>query len=648
MRLSRPWPASAPARRSRAPRRPDDAGGRNARAARLVAAAIVALVLPATASASVVIRAFDPSTFPRVALTVVTSAPASEPPSVTEGGQPVSDLRARNLGGEKSVVLAIDRSRSMKGQALQDAIAAAEAFLSAKQPGDRISIVAFGSKAVRLTDFSTSASDAQTQLASLPVDPHQGTALYDAVKLSAETLGAETNYGRVIVLVTDGRDVSSLSTLDRAIDVARRAGVAVYSVGILGPQFTSDTLESIARRTGGRYQAAETTGTLATIYTSIADELRRTWRLDYLTAARPGDTLDLKVSVANLGSVQKLYALPAGVAGAGGRSGLPGYFFTKGGTAVLGLIVGLLVLVAAAFSLATFREGWLRGMLAPHLGLRKVRAKRKTGRERLAAFAGLFRATERAFSHTKPWQRITKLIERADLPLRTVELVYLTIGGGLGLGLFVAITGASTLAILVGFALGGFAPVGFVLFKAQRRRTTFENQLPDLLVSLAASLKAGHGFKSALQSLVDEGVEPASKELKRVLAETRLGRPMEDALAEMAARVSSPNFEFIVTAVNIQTQVGGSLAGLFDMVADTVRQRHQFGRKIKSLTAMGRMSAYLLVGLPIFVAFCLTLLNGEYMSPLWHSSTGHKLVGFALVMIVFGASILRKIVSFKG
>jgi len=100
--------------------------------------------------------------------------------------------------------------------------------------------------------------------------------------------------------------------------------------------------------------------------------------------------------------------------------------------------------------------------------------------------------------------------------------------------------------------------------------------------------------------------------------------------------------------VTIQRQVGGSLAGLFDMVADTVRQRQQFARKIRSLTAMGRASAYVLVALPFFIAFAITLLNPTYMDPLYHSSTGHMLIILGLTMMVFGSLILRKIVSFKG
>jgi tight adherence protein B len=100
--------------------------------------------------------------------------------------------------------------------------------------------------------------------------------------------------------------------------------------------------------------------------------------------------------------------------------------------------------------------------------------------------------------------------------------------------------------------------------------------------------------------------------------------------------------------VTIQRQVGGSLAGIFDMVAEAVRNRQQFARKIKSLTAMGRMSAYVLVGIPFFMAGSITVLNPQYMSPLYHTGTGQKLIVLGFVMISIGALMVRKIVSFKG
>jgi tight adherence protein B len=246
------------------------------------------------------------------------------------------------------------------------------------------------------------------------------------------------------------------------------------------------------------------------------------------------------------------------------------------------------------------------------------------------------------------WVSMNRLLERADLPLRTVELFYMCAASGLLVALLLGSMGTSSLVVLLALVLAGLAPVGFVWFKARRRLAALEEQLPDILITIAASLKAGHSFRQGIQAVVDEGMPPASDEFKRVLTETSLGRPMDDALAEMAERVNSKNLEFVITAVTIQRQVGGSLAGIFDMVADAVRERQQFARKIKSLTAMGRMSAYVLIGLPFFIAGALTLLNADYMSPLYHTSTGHKLIIVGVLMMAFGSAILKKIVAFKG
>jgi tight adherence protein B len=226
--------------------------------------------------------------------------------------------------------------------------------------------------------------------------------------------------------------------------------------------------------------------------------------------------------------------------------------------------------------------------------------------------------------------------------------VYIAVGSGLLAGLIFAVLGSASFVILLAMLGGGSLPILFVWNKARRRLNAIDDQLPDLLVTLAASLKAGHSFRQGIQAVVDEGQPPASKEFKRVLTETRLGRPMDDALADMAARIGSKNVSFVVTAVTIQRQVGGSLAGIFDMVAEAVRNRQQFARKIRSLTAMGRASAYVLVGIPFFMLGTITLLNGEYMDPLYHTSTGQKLLITGCVMIAVGSLMLRKIVSFKG
>jgi tight adherence protein B len=202
--------------------------------------------------------------------------------------------------------------------------------------------------------------------------------------------------------------------------------------------------------------------------------------------------------------------------------------------------------------------------------------------------------------------------------------------------------------ILLALLTGSAFPLGLVVVRARRRRRAFEDQLPDLLLTLASGLKAGQSFRQGIQTIVEEGQEPAVSEFELVLNESRLGRPLEVALQDMAERLGSKDFAFVVSAVTIQRQAGGSLAGIFDLVADTVRERQQFARRIKALTATGKMSAYVLVALPIGLALALTAINGEYMAPLYSTPLGRAMIVGGLTMMAIGAAILRKIVAFKG
>ncbi|HXV03787.1 MAG TPA: type II secretion system F family protein [Gaiellaceae bacterium] len=614
----------------------------------LGAAALVAV--PTASAAGVKLTGLDATAYPRVRMTLVSPHAVSKSPRLIENGRPVSGLRAENLGRAKSVALLVDRSQSMKGQPFANAVSAAQAFLRAKSSQDRVAVGTFATKPVMLTDFSPTAADAQAALRSLSVDKHQGTTLYDCVVKASRSFSSEGYSGRVVILVTDGNETRSTATLDNAIKAARESGVLVYVVAIESKQFRPAPLKRLAAETGGSYRGAGSSKELRSIYAGIAQELRRTWRVEYLTAARSGDKLALKATLPGAGSATVSLTVPEGVSAPAvdGPSGLlPQTFYESFlGTQLMGLLVGLLVLLSGTFVLTSVRGSRLRRRLAPHLGETKG-SKRKIDRERLQAAAGLFRATERTFGHWRHWVALDRMIERADLPLRTVEFVYLSIGAGLLGGL----VGAALLnGVMVLAAMGGGAAVPFsvVWFKGRQRTKAFENQLPDLLITLAAALKAGHSFKQGLQTVVDEGRPPASKELKRVLTEAQLGRPIDEALTEMAVRLGSKNFEFVITAVSIQRQVGGSLAGLIDMVADTVRQRQQFIRKVKGLTAMGRAGSYVLIGLPFVIAAAITLMNSDYMAPLYYSSAGHKLMLLCFSMMAVGSLMLKKIVSFKG
>jgi len=615
----------------------------------LAAAALVALTVPAAAGAGVRLNGVDFGAYPAVRATVVTSVPSAAPPRLLENGRPVVGLQAVNLGRSKNVVLALDTSRSMAGKPLAEAAAAATAFVATKPSSDRIALVTFGQRASLQGPFSTSTIDSDNALRTLAVGANSGTALWDAVDLSARLLASQAG-GRVVVLLTDGNDVGSRASESDALLSLHKAGVVVYPIAF-GSHADSSGLERLASSTGGSFHTASTSATLSGIYSSIGRELRRTWRVRYLTTARPGDKLELTASVGKLGSDKTSVSVPGSGSATNGKPSplLPDAFYGRAGDLLFTVLAALLVLAAGILAASTLRGSWLKRRLAAHVEPSRGRAaKHRTGRERLAMLSGLFRVTESTFGHRRQWRNLQLLLERADLPLRTVEFAWLLIGCSFVLAVLAAIINGGALAILASFLVGGFVPYLVVWMKARRRVRAFEDQLPDLLITMAASLKAGHSFKQGIQSVVDEGQEPAAKELRRVLTDTQLGRPMEAALQETAERIGSKNFSFVITAVNIQRQVGGSLAGLFDMVADTVRDRQQFARKIRSLTAMGRMAAYVLVGLPFFIALAMTVLNPTYMDPLFHSHTGHMLIMLGLTMMAFGSLVLKKIVSFKG
>ena len=616
----------------------------------LASAALAALTLPAVTAAGVRVNGLDFGAYPLMRATVVTSVPVSRAPTVRENGLPVAGLQAVNLGRSKNVVLALDTSRSMAGRPLAEAAAAAASFVGSKPASDRIALVTFGNKAVQQSGFSSATIDADNALRTLSVSSRSGTALWDAVQVSARMLAPKEG-GKVVVLLTDGDDVGSASSEAAAISALHKAGAVVYPIAF-GSHANTVGLKELASQTGGSFHGAGNAKALQSIYASIAKELRRTWRIAYLTTSRPGDMVKLEATVGKLGSD----VASASVPGTGGSADaqtkpsplLPSPVYGKAGDLLFTLLAALLVLGAGLLIASTVRGSWLKQRLAPHIESGRRTAKKRTGRERLEMFNGLFKATENAFGHRRQWRNLQLLLERADLPLRTVEFTWLLIGCSFVFAVLAALTGRSTLVILAMFLVGAFLPYFFVWFKAKRRMQAFEDQLPDLLITMAASLKAGHSFKQGIQSVVDEGQEPAAKELRRVLTDTQLGRPMEEALQETADRIGSKNFSFVITAVNIQRQVGGSLAGLFDMVADTVRDRQQFARKIRSLTAMGRASAYVLLALPFFIAIAITLLNPTYMDPLYHSHAGHVLIALGMTMMVFGSLVLQRIVSFKG
>ncbi len=303
-------------------------------------------------------------------------------------------------------------------------------------------------------------------------------------------------------------------------------------------------------------------------------------------------------------------------------------------------IVASLIFYAVRLVLATRRRENVRRQLNPYLAEAELsRTSHPAGvlmLERLGARVG------RLLTQMGAHDGVQLHIDRAGIDARAGAFVCLD--ALIGFGSFVLLLDAKGIVpALLGGAIATVAPWIVLHVLALRRSRAFERQLPEILDTLAASLRAGHGFDHGLKSVASDVGEPAGREFKRVVAEVHLGRSLEDALAELGRRIRSADFQFVLDAIAIQRQVGGSLAELFELVAQTVRSREQFRRNLRAITGQVRISANVLTGLPIVAAVLLTLLNPDYMSPLWHSSSGHILAIVALSMILCGSFVLRRV-----
>jgi tight adherence protein B len=235
-------------------------------------------------------------------------------------------------------------------------------------------------------------------------------------------------------------------------------------------------------------------------------------------------------------------------------------------------------------------------------------------------------------------------LEAAGLKLRSGEFVVASVAACVISGFIGVATFDTWVFGLVFAGLGAVAPWFLLQRLLGKRADKLREQLPDVLTILASSLRAGHSFLQALDTVSKEIPEPAAAEFIRVVAEVRLGRPIEDALGAMAERVGSEDFKWAVLAVNIQREVGGNLAEILDNVSNTLRERAILRRQVLVLTTEGRLSAWVLGVMPFVIALYMYAVNKEYISLLVTTTVGWIMVAGASGLLTLGVLWMRKIV----
>jgi tight adherence protein B len=259
-------------------------------------------------------------------------------------------------------------------------------------------------------------------------------------------------------------------------------------------------------------------------------------------------------------------------------------------------------------------------------------------------------------SRSKQGSNMARDLARADVKLTVAEFIGIKLLCALvGVGVGVAVGRASPAAMLaLALALGivfSFLPNLYLGFQARRRVKAFNNQLGDTITMMANALRGGYSFLQTLDMVAREAPPPMSAEFRRVVQEVGLGRTTEEALQNLLRRMPSDDLDLLITAVNIQMEVGGNLAQILDTIGHTIRERVRIKGEIQTLTAQGRISAWVVTAMPIGLALFISVINPEYMSPIFTFGMPPEawccLPVTAGVMIVIGYFAIMKIIDIE-
>jgi tight adherence protein B len=616
-------------------------------------AAVVALVLSAAGGASaaseITISDAGSARFPDRAyvLSLPTGAYLDESRAeVRENGELVSEIAivpANAAEAERLAnVLVIDASQSMRGRAIEDAVAAARAFVSRRDPGQELAIVAFNNQPRVLLPFTADEDQIQAALSEAPVLAG-GTHIYDAVQSAIGLLEeAGMTAGSVIVL-SDGADTGSSASLADVVRDAALGHVRVFTVGLRSPPFAPEPLRALAAQAGGEYSEANSSDDLAPIFDALGRRLANEYVLRYRSEARADTDVQVSVVIDGFEGLATIgYHTPARLEPGPPfhRSRTERFFRSQAGMISTALFAALFVALAVAV-IARPQARTLRRRMAEFVTLAARSGEDDARGQRQLMLA----RAEKPFERTRLWARFKEELELADIQTPSSYILAGTLVGTLFAVWLLYVIGG----LLVAW-IGLSVPLvvrAMIRRKLERKRRKFADQLPDNLQVLSSALRAGHSLVGALSVVVEDCPEPSRAEFRRVIADEQLGIPLEDAFYVVATRMDSRELEQVALVAALQRETGGNTAEVLDRVAETIRGRFELKRLVRTLTAQGRMSRWVVSLLPVGLLLLITSISPAYMRPLYVNPVGRVLLVVAAVMIVAGSLVIRRIVDIK-
>jgi tight adherence protein B len=578
--------------------------------------------------------------------------------SVTYGGEPVDATAKMTSEGaapvQRTTVLTIDVSNSMRGARFEAAKDAALTYIDTVPDDVYIGLVTFASTVETVQTPTQDHAALETAIGGLELS--RDTRLYDGVLQSLEVAGTEGS--RSVLLLSDGVNTTDEPTLDEVLDAAGKGDVRIDAVGLDRALTADDELTSIVNVTDGSVTSATDPTTLQAVFASEADDLAKQM---VVTFDKPVTTIDegtLSITVAADGTLytdDAFVALPR----SGGNTAADAPEYTAGDSAFtvgkpwliggVGLVfLGFAALLAFALTHVGNRD---QNPMQRQLQLYTVHGMRRTEPAPQQSEGVDLKQTAAALADHLVVRRdledkIARKLDAGGLKLKPAEwlLLHAAIVIGSGFLALVAFAG-NPIVLLLAIIGGAVLPWTYLSFKATRRIKKFNGQLAETLSIIAGGLQAGLSLSQAVDTVVREGTEPIAGEFSRAIVEQRLGVEIEDSLETVAERMESIDFKWVVMAIRIQREVGGNLAELLLNVAATLREREYLRRQVSVLSAEGRLSAYILGGLPPFFVLYLSLTQPEYVAPMFETTLGWIMCGVGLTMMTVGLLWMKKAVK---
>ena len=562
----------------------------------------------------------------------------------------------------RTAVLAVDASDSMSGAKFAAAKTAAGAFLAGVPDDVRVGLVTYAGQVRVEQEPTTDLTRVATALDGLRLE--RGTRLYDGLRQAVALAGDEG--ARSVLVLSDGRDTSG-SPIARTVAAVDAAEVKVDVVALAQTAADEALLGQLAEAGDGSVLSADDPAALTRLFADEAAVLARQVLVTVDAPARlSGQEGTLAVAVPVDGATvtdEAFVTIPAGARRVAAPDAapaaeprpvpLPTRQVSKqlmlAGLAATGLAVAVMVVVTFGGSRGVRPDAIDRGIEAyTRAGARKrAQAERETQQQ-----AGSGSVTKNAVAVAESVLQgrqgfesaLGDRLDAAGSALKPAEwllahagTVVLAAAAGL------LLSGGNILVTALALVLGAVGPWGYLAVRRTRRLRAFGAALADTLQLMAGSLSAGLSLAQSVDTVVREGSEPIAGEFRRALVEARLGVDIEESLAGIAERMESVDFEWVVMAIRIQREVGGNLSELLTKVAETIREREYLVRQVKTLSAEGRLSVWILGGLPpVFTAY-LGLANPSYLAPMFSSPPGLFLMALMVVLLVVGVAWMKKV-----